>query len=105
MWAPRRRRVDGRAERERRATQLAQGLARRIGAMSADGTLPPHLGRWHRAWEIVGPASEDYMEGERRFVAGELDEDAMGRLGRAVLNAWRDAGQAAQEKIRQHEGG
>lgn len=78
--------------RQERADVITAGLARRICQLN----LPVYVALWNPTWDIVERPSAEYLEGERRYIAGELEEDALGRLGTAVINAWREAGREAR---------
>ncbi len=87
--------------REEMARLVARRLARRVARVA-----PPGLGRWQRAWELVGPPSERFVdllvEWEHADPADGQDEvrkqmiraaaDDVVQAWAAAARLWEDAG-------------
>jgi len=74
------------AERRERGTTLCRQLAEEVARIA-----PPGLGRWDRAWEIVGPPSADFMAA---LTAWEADpsprtKEAVSEAYVELVYAWR----------------
>ena len=84
-------------ERRERGTELCRRLSSAVAAIA-----PPGIGRWEKAWQIVGPADSAFMAALTGWEADPTDT-AMARVEfayKAVLHAW--AGAASEyEKERQ----
>ena len=80
--------IDDRAELRRRGTLICQRLAADVEKIT-----PAGIGRWERAWKIVGNSSADFMIAIAAWEA-EPDEKAQDQVRaayRVVLDAWRRA--------------
>ena len=75
-------------DRLARGTELCRRLSSAVAALAPRG-----IGRWERAWEIVGPADSEFMIALTAWEADPTDAP-MARVEsayKAVLCAWAEA--------------
>ena len=86
------------AERREGGVRLCRRLAKDVAHLAPEG-----IGRWDRAWDIVGPSDAEFMLALAKWeeTGSEDDKPALRAAYFAVLDAWR---QAAAEYGRQGAG-
>jgi hypothetical protein len=87
-------------EREEHGDRIARWVSERVHEAT-----PAGLGRWEPAWEIVEAPSNAFLDALKAWEqSGALeDQRRVQEAGRAVVEAWRDAG-AQWERVLQSEG-